>query len=140
MGGVALDIFEGLLHWWPIVSMVGGGILGWLFRAVRDYRRKDAEDHESLVDLTQQVTQMRADLDAIKAGNVAEYQESISASHTRYCTKHTPLTVASRGRINAMMRSLSALDDEDGTYQRLVDEINALPIWQPEEHTPKEDQ
>lgn len=138
MGGVALDFFEGLLHYWPIISMAGGTVLGWVFRALRDYHRKDAEDHQSLTDLAKQVTEMRADLDAIKAGNIAEYQESISASHTRYCTKHTPLTVASRGRINAMMRSLSALDDEDGTYQRLVDEINALPIWQPDEHLKEE--
>lgn len=138
MGGAALDVFEGFLHWWPVVSMVGGGVVGWVFRALRDYHRKDREDHETLAELKQDVGVMKADLDAIKAGNVAEYQESISASHTRYCTKHTPLTVASRGRINAMMRSLSALDDEDGTYQRLVDEINALPIWQPEEH-PKEE-
>ena len=131
MGGVALDVFEGLLHWWPIVSMVGGGILGWLFRAVRDYRRKDAEDHESLVDLTQQVTRMRADLDAIKAGNVAEYQESIATAHRRYHTDGEPLTIASRGRVNAMMHSLAALDDEDGTYQAMVDDINELPIYQP---------
>lgn len=139
MGGASLGVFEGLLHYWPIVSMVGGGVLGWVFRTLKDYRQKDREDHDTLTALTEDVKGMKADLDAIKVGNVAEYQESISDAHTRYCKHGTPLTIAARGRINSMMQSLAVLDDADGTYRRLVDEINALPIWQPDELA-KEDQ
>ena len=135
-----MDILAVLHDWIPILWPILTCVVGWLAKSVSSYRKKDKEDHKALCKLADQVSEMRADLDAIKAGNIAEYQESISSSHVRYCTNHTPLTFASRGRINAMMRSLSALDDEDGTYQRLVDEINALPIWQPEEHAPKEDQ
>lgn len=128
-----MDILEAVLHYWPIIWGVGGGFVGWCVKSLIDYHRKDVEDHKVLTDLTKQVGDMRADLDAIKAGNVAEYQESIASAHRRYHTDGEPLTIASRGRINAMMRSLSALDDEDGTYQSMVDDINELPIFQPHE-------
>lgn len=128
-----MELLEMALHYWPIVWGAGGAFVGWVAKALRDYRRKDAADHEALTDLSEQVAEMKADLDAIKAGNIAEYQESIASAHRRYHTDHEPLTIASRGRINAMMRSLSALDDEDGTYAAMVDDINDLPIFQPHE-------
>lgn len=128
-----MDIIEGVLHYWPIIWGLGGALVGWCVKAIRDYRTKDASDHRAIEQLTQQVAEMLADLDAIKAGNVAEYQESIATAHRRYHTDREPLTIASRGRVNAMMRSLAALDDEDGTYQAMVDDINELPIYQPHE-------
>lgn len=127
------DILEAVLHYWPIIWGLGGALVGWCVKALADYHRKDVADHEALVGLAREVKDMRADLDAIKAGNVAEYQESIATAHRRYHTDREPLTIASRGRINAMMRSLAALDDEDGTYQAMVDDINELPIFQPHE-------
>ena len=128
-----MDILETVLHYWPIIWGVGGAFVGWCVKALVDYHKKDVADHDTLTKLAQEVKDMRSDLDAIKAGNVAEYQESIASAHRRYVTDHDPLTIASRGRINAMMRSLSALDDEDGTFQAMVDDINDVPIYQPHE-------
>ena len=126
-----MDVLETLLHYWPILWTIVGGLGGWCIRALRDYHAKDKADHESIALLTTSVDEIRADLNAIKAGNVAEYQESIATAHIRYCVNGEPLTIASRGRVNAMMRSLAALDDEDGTYQTMTNEINALPIFHP---------
>lgn len=128
-----MDLLAVLHDWLPILWPIFTCVFGWLAKSVSAYRKKDRKDHKALCDLADQVSEMRADLDAIKAGNIAEYQESISASHTRYVVDGTPLTIASRGRVNAMMRSLAALDDEDGTYQSMVDDINDLPIYQPHE-------
>lgn len=118
-------------------AAVGAAIQSWRSRKAKDAReaRQREDDRCTIADLAKQVAEMRADLDAIKIGNLAEYQESISTAHTRYCVHGEPLTISGRGRINAMMRSLSALDDEDGTYQAMVDDINRIQIYQPHDKT-----
>lgn len=128
-----MDILMVLHDWLPLYSPILTGVVGWLARSVVDHTAKDRADHDMLSRLAGQVDEMKDDLDALKAGNVAEYQESISQAHTRYVVDGNPLTIASRGRVNAMMRSLSALDDQDGTYRAMVDDINDLPIFQPHE-------
>lgn len=126
-----MDFIEIVLHYWPIVWGLGGAFVGWCAKAIGDYRRKDKADHQAIQDLTAQVSDIKADFDAIKAGNVAQYQESIASANRRYVEEGVPLTIASRERVNAIMRSLAALDDCGGTYQSMVDEINEQPIYQP---------
>lgn len=135
-----MDDFLAVVHdWLPILYPICFAFIGWFARSLKAYRKKDSEDHSVLTSLTKQVSEMKTDLDAIKAGNIAEYQESISNAHmTYFVNREKPLTIASRGRINAMSRSLTALDDEDGTYKAMVDDINSLPIYQPPEvHYPE---
>lgn len=128
-----MDVLAVLHDWLPLWSPILMGVVGWLARSLVAHTEKDRADHDILGKLVGQVEGLKKDLDSIKAGNVAEYQESISEAHTRYVAHGMPLTIASRGRVNAMMRSLSALDDEDGTFQSMVDDINDLPIFQPHE-------
>lgn len=103
--------------------------------AKREKEQTDRLDRveQAVSDLTDAVDELRKAVTTYHRSHIAELQESVHAAYLRHVIHGKPLTIAGRGRINAMAATLFSLDDVNGEYRSMFEALSKLPTYTPEE-------
>lgn len=88
---------------------------------------------QGVSDLADAVDELRKSIQQYQRSHIAELQESVHAAYLRHVVHGKPLTIAGRGRINAMAATLFSLDDINGEYRSMFEALSKLPTYTPED-------
>lgn len=124
---------------WPFVTwLVPGGVIGWLLSSLRERKAaisrradEDAALKKDVDELKVMTARVVEELELQRRADIASWQQLIHEAHVALVQRGTKKTEAANERLEVVYDALSHFDDEQGTYEALMDDIRRLPIWHP---------